>query len=143
MEFNLYSLLMICAAVLAAVVLIPFLQCRRLRGTPKELFDAKNESRRTIAQIVGGLAVILGFFLTQFQVKTTEKNLGLQIAAQKQLTTQTLNFQKEQSAEQHKLEYAESKRKERERIYSELSGLRIVRSQLIVSRFSADGGPRQ
>ena len=54
--------------------------------TPKDLFNLENEARKTVAQIVGGVIVILGFFATAANIaitqRETEKNRALTLEGQ-------------------------------------------------------------
>lgn len=138
MELSLFWLFVIFGLALLAVIFLPVLQCGKALGDPKEIFAARNEARKTVAQIIGGLAVLFGFFLTQTQIKATERNLTKQLDSQQQIATKNLEFQQNQTQAQNALERRKEYRRERERIFSELSGLNILRTQLIVSRLNAE-----
>jgi Pentapeptide repeats (8 copies) len=81
-------------AVLGTVVLIlglwriPIRQAGRLGedATKKERFDVENEARRTLVQLVSGLAIVATIGLTLYQTNETRKaaNRNLRLAAQSQ-----------------------------------------------------------
>ena len=59
------ALVILAILLLTAILwLLPKLQCRALRNSaPEQLFDNENESRKTLAQIIGGLLVIGSYML--------------------------------------------------------------------------------
>jgi hypothetical protein len=58
----------------AAIWMIPVWQCRRIRNLSAEMrFDKENESRKTVAQVIGGLLVILSLFAAQQTFRLTQE----------------------------------------------------------------------
>jgi Pentapeptide repeats (8 copies) len=86
----------VAGAFLGAVLLvnavwwIPLRQARRFRGeaTDKELFDIENEARRTLVQLVRGLAIVATIALTLYQTNETRQaaNRNLRLTAQGQIS---------------------------------------------------------
>lgn len=64
------------AVGLVVIIIVPVLQIRRLLGTrdiaPARRFSMVNEARRTLAQIVGGLAILGGLAYTSQQFQLAE-----------------------------------------------------------------------
>ena len=52
-------------------------------SNPKELIDAQNELRKIIAQVVGGMVLLFGVYLTYRRIRATEENV---LVAQKNLS---------------------------------------------------------
>jgi len=62
------------ACLLIAIWLIPKWQCRKFRKLGQEIvFDKENESRKTLAQILGGMLVILSLFATEQTFKLSQE----------------------------------------------------------------------
>jgi uncharacterized protein YjbI with pentapeptide repeats len=81
------------AAILVTIIIIliilwkvPEWQVAYLENNiePKDLFDKENEARRTVAQIIGGFALLIGIYLTWRRIAATERNL--EIAQDGQIT---------------------------------------------------------
>jgi hypothetical protein len=68
-----------CFVVVAAVVLIwiPRRQAALPHLTPQARFEVENEARRTLAQIIGGLAVIAGLVFAWENLRATQENLRI------------------------------------------------------------------
>jgi hypothetical protein len=66
---------------LAVISVVPVLQVRRLTRRwqmhPKEQFAATNEARKTIAQVVGGLAILIGLYFTNRTIAMNYSQLRL------------------------------------------------------------------
>jgi hypothetical protein len=61
-------------AVLTALWWVPKRQVAYLKSlTPEQLFDRENEARKTLAQIMGGIVVLLGAYYTWRSVQQTER----------------------------------------------------------------------
>jgi len=74
---------------------VPKRQTGHLVGvTPKERFELENEARTTLAQIIGGVFVLLGVFATWYTVEISQKTLGLSQENLK-VAQQTLNVTQE------------------------------------------------
>jgi hypothetical protein len=74
-------------AVLSILCLwmLPRWQTRRLNGLgPKERFDGVNEARRTLAQILGGVALLIGLYSTLQNFNLARESLA--VARQGQIT---------------------------------------------------------
>jgi hypothetical protein len=70
----------IALAVFIVVLLwiVPKRQTDHLVGvTDKERFDSENDARTTLAQIIGGVFVLLGLFATWYTVKISQRTLGI------------------------------------------------------------------
>ncbi len=68
------------AAIFALAILwkVPPWQVGKVRGLePKERFDRVNEARKTLAQIVGGIAVLAGFYSTVQNLKVAQQSFAL------------------------------------------------------------------
>ena len=75
------------AAVLALIILwkVPQWQVGTVGGLdPKEQFDRVNEARKTLAQIIGGIAVLAGFYSTVQNLRVAQESLA--VAQQGQIT---------------------------------------------------------
>lgn len=73
--------------LLCLVIVLPALQVRDLRksGVPStEIFKAENEARRTIAQIFGGIVILVGLYFTWQELVATRQTLEL--TQQRQIT---------------------------------------------------------
>jgi uncharacterized protein YjbI with pentapeptide repeats len=58
--------------------IVPAWQVAKLQGLDnKHLFDKENEARKTIAQILGGLALLIGIYFTWRRITATEKSLEI------------------------------------------------------------------
>ncbi len=86
------SLGVVALAALIALWKIPQLQVGRIRSlNSKERFDRVNEARKTLAQIVGGLVLLAGFFGTWQSMRVAQENMrvaeeALSISQEGQLT---------------------------------------------------------
>jgi uncharacterized protein YjbI with pentapeptide repeats len=68
------------AAVIAFALLwkVPQWQVGKVSGLePKERFDRVNEARKTLAQIIGGIAVLAGFYSTIQNIKVAQQSFAL------------------------------------------------------------------
>ncbi len=68
------------AAVLALFILwkAPQWQVAKISGLePKDQFDRVNEARKTLAQIVGGIAVLAGFYATVQNINLSQQSFAL------------------------------------------------------------------
>ena len=56
---------------------VPILQVSPFRGelTPNEFVTQINDYRRTIAQIIGGVGLLIGLWLTWRRIRATERNV--------------------------------------------------------------------
>jgi hypothetical protein len=75
------------AAVVLVLILwkVPQWQVRHLKDlTPKEQFDRENDARKTLATILGGIAVLGGAYFTWRNIKLAQESLG--VSQQGQLT---------------------------------------------------------
>ena len=61
------------AFVLLALIKVPQWQTADLPGTDFERFNAENEARKTFAQIIGGVGLVAGLYLTSLQVRDTQR----------------------------------------------------------------------
>jgi len=61
------------AFLLLALIKVPQWQVAGLSGTDLERFDAENEARKTIAQIIGGVGLVAGLYFTSLQVRETQR----------------------------------------------------------------------
>lgn len=72
-DLGIKSLLMgSCAFLLLTLIKLPTWQVAGLPGTENERFEAENEARKTLAQIIGGLCLILGLYFTSLQLRETQ-----------------------------------------------------------------------
>jgi hypothetical protein len=60
------------AFLLLALIKVPQWQILNLPGTDLERFDAENEARKTLAQIIGGVGLVAGLYLTTLQLRETQ-----------------------------------------------------------------------
>ena len=82
-----YSLLIVSIVTILVffIVVYPELQISPSNElTLKELIELRNEARRTNAQIVAGLVLLFGLYLTYRRITVTEKNV--QVAQEGQIT---------------------------------------------------------
>jgi len=79
-DFILENHLLIIGSIIIAIIMffilrnIPKWQVRN-RGIDddKDLFEAENEARRTLAQIIGGAVILFGLYFTWQTVKSTQQ----------------------------------------------------------------------
>src|SRR5262249_32770640 len=70
--------LMLAAATLSALAiwLIPKWQTRHLRGeSAKDRFELENDARKTVAQILGGVALLTGLYFTAETLRVSQETL--------------------------------------------------------------------
>lgn len=81
------AVLGICAFIIALLWQLPKWQVRSIGGLEtKDRFDSENEARKTLSQILGGLALLIGFYFTwQNLVLTRQGQLGAEKAAQENI----------------------------------------------------------
>jgi hypothetical protein len=79
------------AVILVTIIIIflilwkvPEWQVANLGFDTKVRFDKENEARRTVAQIIGGFALLIGIYFTWRRIAATERNL--EIAQDGQIT---------------------------------------------------------
>lgn len=75
-----WAWLVIAVAVVLALIFIPKLQTRQLRvpsADNRARFDAENEARKTLAQILGGLFVLVGLYSSFSTLDLSTQNLSL------------------------------------------------------------------
>lgn len=61
------------AFLLLALIEVPRWQVADLPGTDLDRFDAENEARKTLAQIIGGVGLVAGLYFTSLQVRETQR----------------------------------------------------------------------
>lgn len=76
---HLITSLVIAAVILMAILwLVPKWQIRKLLSLPLEqCFDRENESRKTLAQVIGGVVLIAGLFSTTQTLSISQKSLAI------------------------------------------------------------------
>jgi hypothetical protein len=68
----------ISVSIVLLLWIVPKRQTDHLVGvTDKERFDSENDARTTLAQIVGGVFVLIGLFATWYTVKISQRTLGI------------------------------------------------------------------
>jgi Pentapeptide repeats (8 copies) len=92
------GVLAVAACIVLLLWLVPRQQTNRLRGvTAKERFELENAARTTLAQIIGGVFVLLGVFATWYTVWISQGTLGisennLKVAQETMKVTQQAQF---------------------------------------------------
>ena len=79
----------VCVLLLWALYVLPKWQIERVQGIRSdESFKLENEARRTIAQVIGGVAILAGLVFTflQFQEERSINRLNVAQARDQQLT---------------------------------------------------------
>jgi Pentapeptide repeats (8 copies) len=80
---------LVAIALLGVLWEIPRIQARRFRGeaTDKERFDIENEARKTLVQLVSGLAIVATIAITLYQTNETRRaaDRNLELAARTQI----------------------------------------------------------
>jgi hypothetical protein len=77
-----------CALLLLTLIKLPKWQVASLPCTEHERFDAENEARKTLAQIIGGIGLVLGLYFTSLQLREAQlaASANEQIARDGQIT---------------------------------------------------------
>jgi hypothetical protein len=63
--------------LILAFIWLPKWQAARPELTPQARFEVENDARKTLAEIIGGLAVLAGFLFTWENLRATQENLRI------------------------------------------------------------------
>jgi hypothetical protein len=113
--------------------------------TEKERFDVENESRKTMAQILGGAVLIAGLYFTWRTTRVSEVNLietqrqeAAKLDQERRLSDQKLDADRNLSEEQARTQSQIADRQKRFQAFRDLMGEKFLISEFHITKLDAD-----